>query len=206
MPTGVAACATGWRVERSGATVFLFSPTLRAVEPANWRSILVDALRAMPRSGAVVAKRVRADGAVASMGTFVVHPKGHHELGAGGPAEAFRFPEECDAFSGGVAAIDAEAFASIDGASAINLPLGPLELSMRLRAADLRVVALPAVVATDDGELATDGPSRVAFCERWGFDWRAADLAAVRRRHAGTGLLWNVRLHGSTLPYEKYAR
>ncbi|MCA9285936.1 MAG: class I SAM-dependent methyltransferase, partial [Phycisphaerales bacterium] len=160
----------------------------------------------LPRSGAVAAKRVRLDGTIASMGTFVIHPKGCHEFGAGLHGDACRFPEECDAFSGGVAAIDAEAFACIDGEAALAAPLGAIEIGLRLRAEDLRVVTTPAVVAIDDAELPDDGAARVAFCERWGFDWRAADLDTVRRRHAGTGLLWNVRLHGRAMPYEKYAR
>ena len=43
-----------------------------------------------------------------------------------------------------------------------------------------------------------------AFAKRWGFDWRAADLDQLRACEPASGLLWNFRLHGMALPFEKY--
>lgn len=193
-----------WRIERDEQVVYLVGPGVRDIQPKGWRDRLRDALRLTPSAGLVAAKRVRSDGTIASMGTFVIHPKGYHELGAGLPAVAFRFPQECDTLTGGVAAVDAEAFRRADGERLLQTPLGALELGLRLRAADCRVLTAPAVVALDEETVVESADARIAFCARWGFDWRAADLDAVRARHVSTGLLWNVKYHGVALPYEKY--
>jgi 2-polyprenyl-3-methyl-5-hydroxy-6-metoxy-1,4-benzoquinol methylase len=142
------------------------------------------------------------------MGEFIIHPKGYHHLGQGAKGEAYRFPEEVDAIGGGVVAIDEAAFDRAEGDRLLASPLGVLDLFLSLRAAGGRCVTVPDVLVTDtfsllSGSLITR-QEHEAFVARWGFDWRAPDLEAVKQRHAGTGLLWNIRFFGQTMPFAKY--
>ncbi len=160
----------------------------------------------MPRVVAVGAKRLFTDGRVFSMGEFVVHPKGFHHQGQGVPGSAYRFPEEVDVISGGVLAIQAQAFQAAGGIELLSGELGALTLGLVLRRAGGRCVVVPHVVVTDEHTPQPDEFEQRTFREHWGFDYRAADLAAVRRDHAGSGLLWNVRFHARGMPFEKYVQ
>jgi len=177
-------------------------------QPADWRSRMETALRSFHDVTAVGAKRLDVEGRVFSMGELIIHPKGFHQLGQGANGEAYRFPEEVDAICGGVIAIDEAAFDRVDGDRLLAKPLGVLDLFLSLRATGGRCVAIPDVVVTDTSSLLSGAlvshQDHKAFIARWGFDWRTADLDAVRRRHGGSGLLWNVRFFGQAMPFAKY--
>ena len=82
--------------------------------------------------------------------------------------------------------------------------LGALELCLRIRSDGGRCVVVPQVVVTDESDPQPTTDQQNSFVNRWGFDWRVADLEAVQNRHAHTGLLWNVRYHSQAMPFEKY--
>jgi len=152
----------------------------------------------------VGAKRLADDGGLFSMGEFVVHPKGFHHLGRGVGAEAYRFPEEVDTVAGGLLAVDEQTLGAAQGQALLSGELGAVELGLEVRRAGGRCVVVPDVIVADDFSPRPGAAESDAFAERWGFDWRSADLDVVRRRYAGTGLLWNVRLHGNPMPFDKY--
>ncbi|MDY7109419.1 MAG: class I SAM-dependent methyltransferase [Planctomycetota bacterium] len=188
--------------------VTIRSATAEEPQPADWRARLSVPLRCWHNVIAAGAKRLDADGQVFSMGEFIIHPGGFHHLGQGADGEAFRFPEEIDAICGGVFAVDETAFDRLEGDRLLTSPLGVLDLFLSLRAAGGRCVAIPEVIVTDTFSLLSGPPvtreEHEAFIARWGFDWRAADLEAVRDRHAAGGLLWNVRFFGAAMPFAKY--
>jgi len=193
----------GWTVAEHSDRVIVAQRRGATPEPADWADRLAAYLTQLPYVQLVGAKRLGRDGAVFAMGEFIVHPKGFHHYGRGAPAEAFRFPEEVDAIAGGAFAIDKDAFEAVDGVT-LDSALGAVDLSLQVRASGGRCIAVPDVVMTDDATPQPKQTEAEAFRERWGFDWNVADLDVVRERWAGTGLLWNVRLHGWAMPFEKY--
>lgn len=198
-----------WRRRSLGDGVALLESTSGAdwpqVQPAGAAAMLKEALLTMPGVGVVGAKRLSAEGKVAAMGEWVVHPKGYHAQGRGLPGHAYRFVEEVDAVSCGALAVRESALDLAGGDAALHATMGALELCLKVRRTGGRVAAVPQVVATDGFVPHCDLLERKAFAARWGFDWRAADLAAVAAMHAGTGLLWNLRFHARGMPFEKYA-
>jgi SAM-dependent methyltransferase len=201
-------------VERHGDALILIQAGARQPRPEDWRDRLLESLRAIPGVAAVGAKRLAPDGRLHSMGEFIVHPKGFHHLGRGLDAAAYRFPEEVDAVCGGVMAVRADAIGRTrmhepSGARAKSEEnglgdLATLDLCLAIRRSGFRIVVIPHVTVEDSSSPRPTEVEREAFRVKWGFDWRAADLDAVRARHAGTGLQWNIRYHASPLAFEKY--
>jgi 2-polyprenyl-3-methyl-5-hydroxy-6-metoxy-1,4-benzoquinol methylase len=184
--------------------VFVHRAAGLAIEPRDWRLHLVAALRRIGGAGLVGAKRLDDAGRVFSMGERVVHPKGFHHVGKGAPGSAFRFPDEVDAVAGGVMAVDAAAFDAGGGEARCAGELGLLALGLAVRARGLRCVTVPSAAVTDAHAPAPAPGEEDAFAERFGFDWMAADMDDVARRHRGTGLLWDARFQGEAMPFDKY--
>ncbi|HWB18683.1 MAG TPA: class I SAM-dependent methyltransferase, partial [Phycisphaerales bacterium] len=153
----------------------------------------------------VGAKRVDEQGKVFSFGEYIVHPKGFHHVGKGVPGSCYRFPEETDVIAGGVMAVKRALLESLGGAEVVQGELGMVELCLRARREGARCVVVPDVLMRDAGVMKPTSDEARGFAQRWGFAWNAADLDDVRARHAGSGLLWNVRLHGADLGFAKYA-
>ena len=193
-------------VQRDDRTVVLRHRHATDPQPADWPARLTKMLHDMPGVGAIGAKRITDEGKIASMGEFVIHPKGFHHVGQGMAAAAYRFPEEVDAVVGGVIAVDAAALASHGGMDGLTGDLGMLNLCLAIRSSHKRVVVVPQVVVKDGSTLKPQAQEATAFRKRWGFDWMVPNLAEVRRTHPGSGLLWNVRYHAEGLPFEKYAQ
>ncbi|UCD74390.1 MAG: methyltransferase domain-containing protein [Phycisphaerales bacterium] len=199
-----------WSVTRSGGAVFIRSANSAEPEPADWRERLAASIGTLHDVVAVGAKRLGGDGTILAMGDFIIHSKGFHHLGRGVEPDAYRFPEEVDAVSGGVLAVDEPAFDRAGGTDLLKGPLGCIELCLALRSAGGRCIVVPEVIVCDpaspldEGALAPEDDA--AFTAKWGFDWRAADLDEVRRRHGDTGLMWNVRFFGQAMPFAKYDR
>lgn len=198
-----------WIIDRGkDDVVFVHSTTAGEPEPGDWRQRLSASLGAFHNVSVVGAKRLDEEGRLFSMGEFIIHPKGFHHVGQGEDGDAYRFPEEVDAVCGGVLAIDEAAFDEVDGDRLLTGPLGCLDFCLALRATGRRCVTIPEVVITDTFSLLSSSTiteaEHAAFVRRWGFDWRAPDLDAVSRQHAGAGLLWNVRFFGQAMPFAKY--
>jgi len=196
--------ATTWHTRRDPGrrVVWVHRVPELTPEPGDWADRLAEPIGRVHGVAAVGAKRLGADGKVFAMGEFVVHPKGFHHHGKA--AQAYRFPEEADALSGGVFAVSAEAFDAVDGEAALAGELGGIELGLRLRHRGLRCLAVPQAVVVDGHSPAPTDEEAAAFAERWGFGWAAADLDAVQQRYAGTGLLWHPRFHSPAMPFDKY--
>jgi len=194
----------GWTIAEHDDDVLVAHRVDAPPEPADWADRLAGYLTLLPNVQLVGAKRLSRDGTVFSFGEFLVHPKGFHHWGKGAPAEAFRFPEEVDAIAGGAFAVERSAFEAAGGAAMLEGVLGAIELSLHIRMSGGRCIAVPDVVVTDETTPEPGKDEARSFQQQWGFDWNAADLDVARRRWRGTGLLWNVRLHGRAMPFEKY--
>lgn len=197
-----------WLIEDLGDVLILQSESALQPFPSNWKQRLLGALETISRAGAIGAKRVDPEGKIVSMGEFIIHPKSFHLLGLGLEKTAYRFPEEVDAILGGVVAIRKSTWRKIYGEETLTRPLGMLDLCLALRATGERCLVTPDVSIIDTYNPLFDerinDEQRKAFVERWGFDWRGADLEAVKIRHAGSGLIWNHRFFGQSMPFEKY--
>lgn len=206
-PVSVAAPGA-WRIDAKShdAMVVVWTGAVRhdAIAPADWLDRFASRFRELPSVGLIGAKRISVDRKLVSMGEFIVHPKGFHSLGEGLSADAYRFPEEVDAIAGGVVAIDRAMWDRHGGLDEAMGPLALLDLSLRARRAGGRCVAVPDVVVKDESVLTRRCAEDEHFVRRWGFDRLSPDLEVVRARHAGSGLLWNVRFWGAALPFEKY--
>ena len=206
-PPASSAAVAAFHVERDGDAGLALIRGACAAEPApaDWPRLLAEPLMTLHNVALVGAKRLAPDGRVFAMGEFVIHPKGFHRLGQGVQATAYRFPEEVDVLLGGVMAVRADAYDAVAGDEAMAMgALGTLELGLRLRRAGWRCLAVPQVVVTDTftPDL-RQAPAR-ELAGRWHFDWRAADLDAVREHHAGTGLQWHERFHSQAMAFDKY--
>ncbi len=193
-----------WNIEQISDGVVAVHRIGSQPQPTDWAQHLAGYLTLLGNVQLVGAKRLGRAGAIFSMGEFIVHPKGFHHLGAGSPAEAFRFPEEVDAVNGGAFVVASDAFEAAGGTDRLSGELGGIELSLRIRQMGGRCIVVPDVVVVEDSTPTPSASDVDAFQAHWGFDWNAADLDVVQQRWAGTALLWNVRLHGKALPFEKY--
>lgn len=193
-----------WRVEQRGKVVVFHSTSASAPQPAQWFEHLTAVLETIPQAGLVGAKRLTNDNHVMAMGEYVIHPKGFHSHGRGTDHRCYRFPVEVDAICGGLFIVRQEALEKAGGIAAVQQPLGALELGLSVRQQNLRCIAAPEVVVTDESWPAPTPAQEQAFAARWGFDWRLPDLDDVRQRYRSQGLLWNVHFHGQYLPFEKY--
>ncbi len=185
--------------------VFITRQTTPSPEPEDWRDRLTQSMRQLG-AAVVGAKRLATDGNLASMGEFIIHPKGFHHAGKGLPATTYRFPEEVDAVAAGVLAVDAKAFDSVDNQSLLAGDLGAAALCLAIRERGGRCVCVPSVVVTDASGIAPTPQESEAFSQRFGFDWLTADLDTIAERYAGTPMLWNARFFGTAMPFEKYVQ
>ncbi len=194
-----------WAVQRDEqrGVVFITRQTSQTPEPQLWRDQLT---RSMRQLGAAIvgAKRLATDGNIASMGEFIIHPKGFHHLGKSLPATTYRFPEEVDAIAAGVLAVDTKAFDSVDNQSLLTGNLGALALCLAIREQGGRSLCIPSVVVTDSPGITPTEQESQAFNQRFGFDWLIADLDKIADRYAGSPMLWNARFFGTAMPFEKY--
>ncbi len=198
--------AAVWRAETQETSVIVRRALLGhdSIAPGDWPERLAAYLRDLPGVAVVGAKRISSDRKLVSMGELLIHPKGFHSLGEGLSADAYRFPEEIDAIAGGVVAIDRAMWEQLGGLDEAMGPLAVLDLSLRARQVGGRCIVVPDVIVQDESALTQRLPEDGHFTQRWGFDRLSPDLDVVRERHAGTGLLWNVRFWGAALPFEKY--
>lgn len=169
-----------------------------------WHEALADYFQSHPGVALVGAKRLTDNGHVYSMGEILLHPKGFHSIGRGTPAVSYRFPEEVDAIASGCFVVDREQYSKCGGLDHTMGDLAPIDLALKLRKASGRVLVVPEVACIDDWKPNPDQALIDRFTSNWHFDFRSPDLDVVRRRYAGTGLLWNARYWGIAMPFEKY--
>ncbi len=202
---GTLPTTTPYRVEPDTAAgvVWVWRSDAQPPQPADWRERLAADMQHLGVS-IVGAKRLDAQGKLFAMGDMVIHPKGFHYQGKGQPAQAYRFPEEVDAVSGGVMAVALDDFEAVQGAALCGGELGMLTLCLAVRERGGRCVVVPSVVVEDGHALSPTPSEAQAFHGRFGYEWLAADLDAVAARYTGTPMLWNARYFGTALPFEKY--
>lgn len=203
-PRSTAAAPAWSTLRRTDDVVLLHAASAGEVRPDDPLPAFARALVTIHRAGIVGAKRLSHDGRLHSMGEMVIHPKGFHSIGRGLPAEAFGYPEEVDAITGGVMAVRPDLFNELGGETAFSGALDALAACLEARRRGWRIITLPEVIVADDAKVDCSTAEHESLVLRFGFDWRSPDLDAVRRLHAGTGLLWNARFLGGPARYLKY--
>ena len=165
MTTAAATKSKTWLIdhETDSGIVFIRSAEAREPDPADWKSRMIRAIQRHPRVGLVGAKRLAADGTVHSMGEFLVHPKGFHHTGTGERGISYRFPQEVDAICSGVAAVSKAIFDEVHGEDLCRGELGLVALSLAIREAGYRVLAIPSVCLCDETTPCPDDAEESAF-------------------------------------------
>ncbi|MEM1027436.1 MAG: hypothetical protein AAGJ38_05075, partial [Planctomycetota bacterium] len=170
-PVSVEARSLRWEHQRAGGVVVIRHRTAADLQPAEtWPDELAAFLGLSGQVAMVGAKRLDSNGAVVSMGEFVIHPKGFHHHGKGVPAQAYRFPEEVDTIAGGVAVMNEEVFDEVDGEVLLGMgQIGLLALGLAVRQTGRKVLAVPQVLVTDEFTPEYVEAEAKQFRERFGF-------------------------------------
>ena len=146
-------------------------------------------------------------GAIHAAGSWILHPRGRHNIAQGAlPSLVTRCIETDDVM--GCFYCHRKAVWEQVGGYDENLLRGQTEdFSLMARMKGWRVIAVPNIEYVhahaarkprDNRADTTEGldATRDAFHRKWGFDRLAADLDFVAKKYSGTPLLWNARVFG----------
>ncbi|MGB0766072.1 MAG: glycosyltransferase [Phycisphaeraceae bacterium] len=174
----------------------------------NWAAKLCARFDAAPNDlGVIGPKQLSPDGKVHAMGDFLLHPKGYHHLCQGLPSDLVRRAIEVDHVMGCFYCCTRELYDQLEGYDEAFMRGQTVDFGMRARLAGYRCWAVPDIVFTHrhtlrqvratnaDSDRGIDTSLQV-FRDKWGFDRIAPDLDVVRKRYAGTPLLWNANVFG----------
>ena len=135
-------------------------------------------------------------------GDFVLHPNGYHHVANDMPRDAVKYPLEVDHVMGCFYCCRKQVFDDLDGYDENILRGQTVDFGLRARLKGWTCLAVPHIEFVHAHMLRLDRPNLAdsdagreqtlrVFYEKWGFDRIAPDLDVVRRRYAGTPLLWN---------------
>ncbi len=185
------------------------------VHTDNWAATLCGVFDdAPPGLGIVGAKQLGADGRVHAAGDFVLHPRGYHHVAAGASPDAVTRTMEVDHVMGCFYTHRRVVWEQLGGYDEAIGRGQTVDFSLRARLKGWRVVSVPNIEFThnhaDRGRRASRGDTEAAIAEslarfrdKWGFDRLGPDLDAVKRRWAGTPLVWNAAVFGPTAPWPR---
>lgn len=177
----------------------------------RWASLLCEVFdQGPPRLGVIGPKQLRPDGRIHAFGDWLLHPKGYHHIAAGLPADAVNQPMEVDHVMGCFYCCKRAVYDELEGYDENILRGQTVDFGLRARLKGWSCWAIPQVEYVHRHGLRSarttkaDTQQGVAhtldvFREKWGFDRIAPDLDAVRRKYAGTPLLWNAAVFGKPL-------
>jgi GT2 family glycosyltransferase/SAM-dependent methyltransferase len=157
--------------------------------------------------GIVGPKQLGMDGRIHSMGSWILHPRGHHHVAQGAAPEAVSRAVEVDHVMGCFYCHRREIWERLGGYDESILRGQTVDFGLRARQRGWRTIGVPTIEFIHAHAERTprpndaDSPRGVAdalraFSTKWGFDRLAPDLDRVAERYAGTGLLWNARVFG----------
>ena len=161
-----------------------------------------------PRLGIVGPKQLGADMRIHAMGDWVLHPNGYIHVGSGLPRYAIRWPVEVDHIMGCFHCMKRAVYDEVGGYDESFLRGQTEDLGLAARLKGWSALAVPHVefvhlhTLRKLRETTADSMEGIrkglrTFEDKWGFSRLAPDLDEVRRRYAGTPLLWNARWFGS---------
>ncbi len=178
----------------------------------NWVSKLCDIFdQGPPHLGVVAPKQLRPDGRIHACGDFVLHPNGYSHVGNGLPREAIKHPLPVDHAMGCFHCMKKTAYEATGGYDEEFLRGQTEDLGLRVLLKGWTCLAVPQIefvhYHTQRFDRATTADSNEGirktlehFERKWGFSRLAPNLDEVRRRYAGTPLLWNKRWFGDASP------
>lgn len=163
--------------------------------------------QAPARMGMVGPKQLRPDLKIHAFGDFVLHPHGYIHYAAGMPRDAVQHPLEVDHVMGCFYCCRKAVFDDIGGYDEDFLRGQTIDFGLRARLRGWTCLAHPDIEYIHQHSLrkgratkadTADGIRQTldTFEQKWGFSRLAPDLEEVRRRYAGTGLMWNRLLSG----------
>jgi glycosyltransferase involved in cell wall biosynthesis/ubiquinone/menaquinone biosynthesis C-methylase UbiE len=161
-----------------------------------------------PRLGIVGPKQLGANGRIHALGDWLLHPNGYIHVAAGMERYAVRWPIEVDHVMGCFHCMKRAVYDDVGGYDENFLRGQTEDLGLRARLKGWTALAVPHVEFVHyhhlrkNRETLADSSEGVAkglktFEDKWGFSRLAPDLDEVRRRYAGTPLLWNARWFGA---------
>ncbi len=157
-----------------------------------------------PRLGVVGPKQLRLDGRIHAFGDWVIHPNGYTHIAAGMERYAVQTPMEVDHVMGCFYCHRRAVYEELGGYDEAILRGQTIDFGLRARLAGWSCVAVPQIEFVhahgQRGVRQTTADSAAGvkqaldtFEEKWGFNRLAPDMDEIRRRYAGTPLLWNAR-------------
>ncbi|MEE9212105.1 MAG: methyltransferase domain-containing protein [Phycisphaeraceae bacterium] len=174
----------------------------------NWVTKLCEVFDAgLPRLGIVGPKQLRLDGRIHAFGDWIMHPNGYTHIATGLDRYAIRHSMEVDHVMGCFYCCKKQVFDELDGYDENFLRGQTIDFGLRARLKGWSCIAVPHIEFIHaHGERqgrktqadSRDGVMQAlkTFEDKWGFSRIAPDLDEVRRRYAGTPLLWNARWFG----------
>ena len=176
---------------------------------SNWGSRLAEVFATGTDSlGVVGSKQLTPDMRIHAFGDWVLHPKGYIHAARGLPRHSAQHATEVDHVMGSFYCCRKAVWEQLGGYDETFLRGQTIDFGLRARMAGFRCFAVPHIEYVHAHSLrdrrpteadTREGVSRSLACfeAKWGFSRIAPDLDEVRRRYAGTGLLWNPRWFGA---------
>lgn len=156
-----------------------------------------------PRLGVVGPKQLGSDGRIHAFGDMILHPRGYHHLGAGLDRYAVQHAVEVDHVMGCFYCCRRSVYEQVGGYDESMLRGQTIDFGLAARLHGWSAIAVPHIEFAHHHGLRSvrttradsdDGVDQTLnyFQDKWGFCRIAPDLDAVRRKYAGTPLLWNA--------------
>jgi GT2 family glycosyltransferase/SAM-dependent methyltransferase len=172
---------------------------------ANWATKLCEVFdTGPPRLGIVGPKQLDPSGYIHAMGDWLIHPNGYHHIAHGFPRHTIRTALEVDHVMGCFYCMKRQVYEELGGYDEDYLRGQTVDFGLRARLAGFSCFAVPHIEFIHNQRLRIGRRTRAdtrqgitehigTFETKWGFSRVAPDLDVVRRRYAGTPLLWNAR-------------
>ncbi|MCE9589366.1 MAG: glycosyltransferase [Planctomycetes bacterium] len=172
----------------------------------RWAQKLCDLFDHGPeRIGVIAPKQLRSDGKIHAFGDMVISPTGYSHVASGMDRDAVRHMLQVDHAMGCFYCCRKQVFDDVGGYDENFLRGQTEDIGLRALLKGWKCFAVPDIeyahlhTMRRDRETEADSDEGISktiriFQAKWGFCRLASDLDAVRKKYAGTGLLWNKRL------------
>ena len=163
--------------------------------------------QAPPRLGVIGPKQLRLDGKVHAYGDWLLHPKGYHHIDAGAERDSITQAIEVDHVMGCFYCCKRRVYDDVGGYDETILRGQTIDFGLTARLKGWACWAVPHIEYVHRhglrGARQTEADTQQGvrktldtFRKKWGFDRLSPDLDVVRRKFAGTPLLWNAEVFG----------
>jgi GT2 family glycosyltransferase/SAM-dependent methyltransferase len=182
----------------------------------HWASLLCRTFdQGPPRLGVIGPKQLRLDGKIHAFGDWLLHPKGYHHIEAGADRDSVTRAMVVDHVMGCFYCCKRAVYDEVGGYDERILRGQTVDMGLAARLKGWSCWAVPHIEyvhrhglrgarkTTADTEQGVK-QTLDTFRDKWGFDRLAPDLDVVRKKYAGTPLLWNAEVFG-TPPEAKQA-